>query len=150
LKYTEIAQSTSNERVYYTTKPYSTHTLYLLDFYSNLVFYGAEILEFRKEVAYPKMRSDCMIKFNYKGGTHNKGEYHMGGTYISFVEVVITNQVNYGNYENLKESGQVQEEHGAFPSIIIISNLPQRYQGRKLNVKYLDYRQREFVRLILP
>jgi hypothetical protein len=111
----------------------------LLDFYSNLVFYGAEILDFRKEVAYPKMRSDCMIKYNYKGGT-----------YISFVEVVITNQVNYGNYESLKESGQLQEEHGVFPGIVIISNVPQRYQGRKLNVKYLDYRQRDFVRVVLP
>lgn len=139
LKYAELAQSTSNERIYYSVKPYSTHTLYLLDFYSNLMFYGAEILDFRKEVAYPKMRSDCLVKYNYKGGT-----------YISFVEVVITNQVNYGNYENLKDSGQVQEEHGVFPGIIIISNVPQRYQGRKLNVKYLDYKQRDFVRLILP
>lgn len=139
LKFTELKQSTSNERVYYITRPYSTHALYLLDFYSNLIFYGAEILDFRKEIVYSKMRSDCLIKFGYKGGT-----------YIAFVEVVITNQVNYGNYENLKETGQLQEELGAFPSIIIISNVPQKYQGRKLAVKYIDYRQKDFVRLILP
>jgi hypothetical protein len=138
-KYTTLKNSTSLERIYYITKPYSAHSLYLMDFYANLVSVGAEIQEFRKEAVFNNLRSDAFVKFKYKTDT-----------VLCFIEVVLTHQVGYEKYESLKDSFDLQREYGIFPMLFIISGVPDRYKGNKLIVKYLDYRLNDFNRIVLP
>lgn len=128
-----------NTLVYYINKPASAHSLYIMDFYSKLLAHGAEIMEFKKEYAISNLRSDALFKFDYKGSIA-----------ICFVEVVITNQVDFSKYEALKGTGELQRIYGTFPAIIVISNCPKQYKGSKLNVRYLDYKMLNFNQVILP
>jgi hypothetical protein len=110
-----------------------------MDFYANLVSVGAEIQEFKKEAVFNNLRSDAFVKFKYKNDT-----------VLCFIEVVLTHQVGYEKYENLKDSFDLQREYGIFPMLFIISGVPDRYKGNKLIVKYLDYRLNDFNRIVLP
>jgi hypothetical protein len=138
-KYTTLKNSTSLERIYYVVKPYSAHSLYLMDFYANLVSSGAEIIEFKKEYVQPNLRSDAFVIFKYKGSK-----------VLAFIEVVLTHQVNYERYEALKDTFDLQRQYGIFPMLFIISGVPDRYKGNKLVVKYLDYNLSEFNKIVLP
>jgi len=138
LKYTTLKNSTSKERIYYTNKPYSAHSLYLMDFYANLVAAGVEILEFKKEAVFNNLRSDAFVMFKAKEGK-----------ILCFVEVVLTHQVNYDKYESLKDSMDIQRQYGAFPMLIVISGYSDRYKGNRLLVKYLDYNMSQFNRVVV-
>ena len=139
LKYASLKNSVTREYVYYTGKIPSTHKLYLMNFYANLKFSGADIKMFGRESVFGDIRSDGACIFNYKDNT-----------VFCLVEIAITNQPDYSKYESLKADGWLQKEYGAFPFIVVISDFPQRYKGNKLSVKYLNFDMADFSRVILP
>lgn len=129
----------TQERVYYIEKPISAHKFYLNNYYANLVFYGAEILDFPPtEMKFTGATPDGFVKYRYNGKT-----------YISFLEVVIFKKLDYEKYEKLKDLGEVQEKYGAFPNIVVISENPNVYKSNKLSVKYIGCNMIDFHKLIL-
>lgn len=128
----------TQEYVYCDNKAISAHTIYLMNFYATLIYFGAEILEFISEAKFTNCRADGFIKYRYNNNI-----------YVSFLEVVIYKQVDYGKYEKLKDLGEVQEKYKIFPSVVVISDSPQKYKSSKLTVKYIDYEMREFHKYIL-
>lgn len=136
---TVLKQGLTNELIYYKDRPVSTHKLMLLNLFANLKYYGATINEFRLEYKVGNIRPDAFISFDYK-------DY----TVYAFIEVVLTHQVNYKNYEELKQSGELQSKLGTFPLLVIIANNPVKYEGKNLKVKYLDYRLKNIVQELLP
>lgn len=136
---TTLKQGLTNEIIYYKDRPVSTHKLILLNLLAALKFYGAKINDFKIEYKVGNIRPDAFISFDYK-------DY----TVFAFVEVVLTHQVNYKNYEELKQTGELQKTLGTFPLLVVISNNPLRYEGKNLKVKYLDYRLKNIVQELLP
>ncbi|MDO6355253.1 hypothetical protein Q3V94_09295 [Caloramator sp. CAR-1] len=139
LNKTILAQGLTNELIYYKERPVSPHKLILLNLYAALKFYGAKINEFKMEYKVGNVRPDAFISFDYK-------DY----TIIAFVEVVLTHQVNYKAYEELKNTGQLQNELGTFPLLVVIANNPEHYTGKNLKVKYLDYKLKNIHQELLP
>ena len=69
---------------------------------------------------------------------------------VSTVQNPFVDNPNISHWVFFPGTSEIHSILWLFPGIVIISNVFQKYQGRKLNVKYLDYRQKDFVRLILP
>lgn len=139
LNKTILQQGLTNELVYYKERPASPHKLILLNLYAALKFYGAKINEFRLEYKVGNIRPDAFLSFDYK-------DY----TILAFVEIVLTHQVNYKAYEELKSTNQLQAELGTFPLLIVVSNNAEKYEGKQLKVKYLDYKMKNVFQELLP
>lgn len=139
LKRGKLPEHVSSQLIYYKDKIPSPHRLILLDFYSNLVFNNAKINAFEFEYKTSNLRADAFLEFDYK-------DY----TVLAFIEVVFTNQVDYKRYEELKNTGEIQNQYVVFPLLIVIGNNVEKYNGKNLNVKYLDYKMKNFVQEVLP
>lgn len=129
IKRGKVKNHITNEMVFYKDKLPSSHRIILMDFYSELQKEGVEIKEFEIEKKIENVRSDAFIKCQLN-------DYEL----YAFVEVVITNQVDFKKYEELKEKNILQEKIGMFPMIIVIGENILKYRGNKINVKYLNYR----------
>lgn len=138
LKYTTLKNSITGERVYFKDKPISAHKLYLLNMYVNLHYAGADNIKLDKEPKLQGLRPDALINCGY-------GEYELS----MFVEVVITHNVNYTKYEELKASGSIHSANDPFPALVVIGDNAARYNGQKLTVKYLDYKLNNFNKTVL-
>lgn len=139
LKYTSLKNSITREYVFYTGRAPSIHKLYLMNFYANLKFHGADIELFEREAAFGDTRADGSCIFKYKGNIM-----------FYLIEVAITNQPDYSKYEILKASEKLQREFGAFPFVLLISDHPLKYRGSKLSVKYLSFDMLDFCQVVLP
>ena len=136
--HTTLKNTPSRERIYYTSKSYSAHSLYLMDFYANLECSGVEIVEIKQEAAFGNLRSDAFVIFKSKDCK-----------VLCFVEVVLTHQVNYNKHEILKDTMELQRRYGTYPMLIVICDAPDRYKGSQLSVKYLGYNMAQFSRIVL-
>lgn len=134
----------SEERVYYyldNAKKLCPHDVYLLDFYSNLVFYGSEVLEFRKEPSYElgerRIQPDGFFKYKYHGLIHG-----------CFLEVDFTHKTNITKYSPYYNNGFFEELYGGDPFIVIVSELYKNYKT-ELDIIYMDFDMLDFADKIL-
>jgi hypothetical protein len=117
----------TNQKIYYLKKKPSMHTLKCLDFYAELIYQGAEILQFKRELKLLKCTPDAFIAFKI----NDKGK-------MIFLEVDLYNRSNPNKYKILYESQEFQKKYGIFPLIVIVS----KYSNDKVNtpykIKYID------------
>ena len=129
----------TNKTVYYLNRVPSTHKILLADFYSTLIYHGAMILEFIPEYKTSINRADGFVRYIYNG-------YEV----IQFIEVVLTHKVNFENYEKLKESNEMQNGYGIFPSIVVIDQNPITFRSNNLNIINVDHSLKNFRERVLP
>lgn len=118
----------TNQKVYYAKKQPSLHTLKCLDVYAELVYYGADVLEFQREVKLYKCTPDAYIAFKIG----NKGK-------MIFLEIDLYNKTNLEKYIPLFDSNEFQELYGIFPTIIIVSARPREIPEMPFKVVCLDF-----------
>lgn len=134
----------TDERIYYyldNTKKLSPHDVYLLDFYSNLILYGADIIEFRKEPVYAleghKIQPDGFFKFKYKGFTRG-----------CFCEIDFSHKTNTLKYSNFFNKNYFLKLYGGDPFIVIISSIHKSYKTEH-DIVLMDFDMLDFVDKIL-
>jgi hypothetical protein len=132
-----LDNSISNHRMYFKDKIINTQKMLVLDLYSNLISNGVKVLELSTEVNLGDNSPSGFIKARYK-----EIEKEM------FVEIEITDRINYESYEHLKDCYVTNELHNKFPSIIAVSENYTRYCGEKLDVMYLNYKLNNFIEVI--
>jgi hypothetical protein len=117
----------TNQKIYYLKKKPSVHTIKCLDFYSELIFQGAEILQFKRELKLHKCTPDAFIAFKING----KGK-------MILLEIDLYNKTNPTKYEPIYNNQEFQKKYGIFPLVVIVS----KYRNDKINtpykVKYID------------
>lgn len=118
-----------NKSIYYTRKLPSMHDILLMDAYAEFIVNGAEIVEFKKEATFGNLRSDGFI--HYKKGNIDA---------VAFIEVVLTNKVDFKKYETLKESNIVQQQYKVFPMLIVIDENPKKYSGKNLRIYNVSHK----------
>jgi hypothetical protein len=138
LRCMNLENSMSNQRIYFKDKIIDTQTLLLLDIYSKFIRYGIEVLEFNNEVHREGIRPSAFVKIR-----HNEMEIEM------FIEVEITNSINFAAYEHLKDYDVNQKIYKRFPIIVVVSDCYTPYIGEKLDVKYLNYKLDNFIEVIV-
>lgn len=135
-----ITNTVTNERVYCTHTKLSPHSLYLLDVYSIFVANNCKILEFKKERKWlnGKRKSDGFFKIEYNSKKR-----------IYCVEIDINNATHIEKYEEIYESGEIQNEYGGFPMVIIVGKILDEEKSDNFDVVYLDYKLTGFVEKVL-
>lgn len=130
----------TNQRVYFTKKKPSSHSLVLLNLYAEIIGAGADVIEFEKEYKIDNIcRPDGFIIFSYNG----KGK-------MAFVEVDMQNKTNLEKYQKLYETQLFQKEYGTFPEVIILcSNKNYDIKGYPFSIKLLDYKLTDLRKSIL-
>ncbi|KMT22966.1 hypothetical protein [Clostridium cylindrosporum] len=129
----------TNKTVYYIGRIPSTHRILLADFYSELIYEGAVIMEFIPEYKTSELRADALIRYIYKG-------YEV----IQFIEVILTHKLNIEKYERLKDTGEVQNKYDIFPSLIILDHNPIAYKSNNIKVAYVNHNLDNFKNVVLP
>jgi hypothetical protein len=117
----------TNQKIYYLKKKPSLHTLKCLDFYSELIFQGAEILQFKREMKLHKCTPDAFIAFKING----KGK-------MILLEVDLYNRTKPEKYKALYDSGEFQKKYGIFPLITIVTKNKNDKVKTDYKVKYID------------
>lgn len=118
----------TNQRIYYSKRKPSSHSIILMNFYSELVIRGAEILEFQREPKYTGARADGFVIFSYK----NKGK-------ILLLEVDLQHRTKEDKYIKLYESNYFQSKYKTFPVTLIISNnKPRREEKIPYKIEYIN------------
>lgn len=117
----------TNQKIYYLKKKPSMHALKCLDFYSELVYQGAEVLQFKRELKLYKCTPDAFIAFKAGG----KGK-------MILLEVDLYNRTNIEKYKPLYEAGEFQKKYGIFPLITIVSKNKNAKVNTPYKVKYID------------
>lgn len=139
LKY--YSNPATSERVYYLEKKITSHDVLLMDFYSLLIFCGAEVKTFTKEPVFEfnnkKMQPDGFFSFKHKGALQ-----------ACFVEVDFTHATNIIKFDPFYKNGVFREKFGGDPFIVIISENPKFYKT-DLEVVYLNYDMLDFADKIL-
>lgn len=123
----------------------SMHKLLLLNYYSELIYNGADIIYFKKEQSWMdrKIISDgfCVFKFNNK-------------IYYNLIEVVVNhNDDNFKKYDKLYNSNEVQQIcEGMFPNLILIDNINHKKPielENNIKIIKLDFELNEFPRIFV-
>jgi hypothetical protein len=117
----------TNQNIYYLKKKPSVHTLKCLDFYSELIYQGAEVLQFKRELKLLKCTPDAFIAFKIGG----KGK-------MILLEVDLYNRTNPEKYKPLYDSQEFQKQYGIFPLITIVSKNKNDKVNTPYKVKYID------------
>lgn len=117
----------TNQKIYYLKKKPSMHTLKCIDFYSELIFQGAEVLQFKRELKLCKCTTDAFIAFKIGG----KGK-------MILLEVDLYNRTNPMKYKALYDSQEFQKKYGIFPLITIVSKNKNDKVNTPYKVKYID------------
>jgi hypothetical protein len=117
----------TNQKIYYLKKKPSMHTIKCLDFYSELIFNGAEVLQFTREMKLLKCTPDAFVAFKVNG----KGK-------MVLLEVDLYNRTNPEKYKALYESLEFQRKYGIFPLVAIVSKSQRDMVDLPFKVKYID------------
>lgn len=120
----------TNQKVFYISKKPSSHTIMIINYNIELIFLGAEVLEFQKEYQIENIcRPDAFIVFKY----NNKGK-------LNFVEVDMSHKTNLKKYLELYNTNKFQSKYGTFPEVVIISSTREYdLKGYPFAIKVLDY-----------
>ena len=135
----------SNQKVYYMENPVSAHDLFVIDFYSLLVFNHCKNIIFKTQPRYlnGQIRPDAYLKYEY-------GEE----MYFILLEVDFThftNLIKFQTYEILLREGEIQKDcFGIFPSIVVMGvERDIKYESKNLNIVNLDVNLKDFGKQIL-
>jgi hypothetical protein len=131
----------TDERIYCMEKKLSSHDVYLLDVYANLVQNGAKILEFKKEPVYEcqgkKIRPDAFIKYEIS-------DYTFG----AFIEIDFTHATDIKKYEPFYNEEYFSKLYGGDPLLLVVGDNPKKYTG-DLDVSYMDYGMFDFTKFLI-
>jgi len=123
----------TNEKVYYIDSKISTHDLFVMEVHSLLIEYGCEVIEFKKQPEYLKkqIRPDGFFKVKYDNLI-----------YLIFLEVDLTHFTSlnkFQTYEMLYRTEELQNEHGAFPIIVVLGDNTIQYESNNFDIVYLGF-----------
>jgi hypothetical protein len=122
-----MADWKTNQKIYYLKKKPSIHTIKCLDFYSELIFQGAEVLQFKRELKLLKCTPDAFIAFKING----KGK-------MILLEMDLYKRTNPEKYKPLYDSQEFQKKYGIFPLVVIASKNKKDKLNTPYKVKYID------------
>ncbi|MFT8312931.1 MAG: hypothetical protein ABF633_01605 [Clostridium sp.] len=133
----------TDEKIYYTEQKISAHDLYVLDFYSLLVFNNCKNIEFKIQPRYLKdmIRPDAFFKFEFNGNL-----------YFILLEVDLTHSSmpKMQTYERLYRSQELQEQcYGTFPLIVIMGTHNIKYESTNFDIIYSDFKLSNFTHNVL-
>lgn len=134
----------NGEKAYYIEQKLSAHDLYVLDFYSQLIFNKCKDIEFKKQPRYLKdmIRPDAFFKFEFNNNL-----------YFILLEVDLThntNMIKFQTYERLYRSGELQEKcYGTFPLIVVSGINVVKYESENFDIIYTDFQLSNFRHNIL-
>lgn len=142
----------TKRKIYYikndNLKKWSTHKMYLMDFYANLVHFGAKIHHFKAEYRWfdGKFYSDGLFKF----------EYPEGQKWLACVEIDMFSKRNLAKYETIYETEECLNIFGTqCPLIFIVNRFGDSYKYDfkfkevKNNVTYLNFQYDDFKQKVL-
>jgi hypothetical protein len=114
----------NTEFIYYTKKIQQVdHSLYVTEFYTQLVGLGGEVLAFETEKSLDSLRPDALCDY-----LHTNGK-----VYQMFVEVHLsTLPFDQGKYENYYQSGKWRQQFDTFPRIILATDRNIQLKESKL------------------
>lgn len=120
----------TKEYVYYIDHKLSAHDLYIMNFYSTLIYEGAKVLQFKKLEPFMNglIIADAFIEYIY-------------GNYVDdvIVEVDLTHSPNMQEYERLYQSKELQKECGGeFPLLVVVSDKGRDYSSNIIKIIQLD------------
>lgn len=126
---------TTDLKIYYKNKKPSSHSIILLNFYTELINKGAEVILFQREFKVIGARADAVIIYKI----HGVGR-------IILVEVDLQHKTKITKYEKCFESKYFQQKYNTFPMIVLIEKR-QRAEREKKEGKYkvirLGYRMED-------
>lgn len=129
----------TRKRVYYTNKAFREHDMYIMDFYSWIMFYGGYMLDYQPNRKVGTKYSDGYFKFKFQG--------HI---YPYFLEVNLYNKADMKKYEEYFESGEIQKElNGKFPIVAIVTDNENIYKSKNFNTVQIGYDMKDFSKRIL-
>lgn len=119
----------SDELIYYFEKKPSFHKNAILNVYANFVSAGYNITHFKSEQPWMngKYISDGFLI------AENDKEIR-----IAIIEVDHSNITNMKKYEDLFESGELQDQYKIFPMVIILTDVEREYRSGNFTVIRLD------------
>lgn len=130
----------TNEKVYYMEDKLSSHDLFTMDFYAELIWNGSTVRQFKKQPRFLNdlIRGDAFIEFIYDNSL-----------YYLILEVDLTHFTSSSKmqlYEKLYKENILQEQcKGVFPSIIIMKNHADvKYLSNNFEVVYMDFKLSDF------
>lgn len=146
----------SNQNVYYMTKKLSYHNILALDYYANLVSYGANIVYFNRDQEWmsKKYFSDAFCC------------YHIGNRmYFDIIEVVRTHALDVEKYLKLYKSNEPQElcniiyrkeggeqDINKFPRLIVIDDVRHKnelFVNDKIKIYQLDFQLSNLSKILI-
>lgn len=129
----------TRKRVYYSDRAFREHDMYIMDFYSWIVFHGGEILDYRPNGKVGTCYSDGYFLFKYQG--------HI---YPYFLEVNLYCKADMKKYEKYFLTGEIQKElNGKFPIVAVVDDNEKVYKSKNFNTVQIGYDMDDFARRIL-
>lgn len=130
----------SEEIIYYLDEKPSFHDNAVLNVYAALIAAGYTIPYFKHEQVWlnTKCRSDAFIMAE----NDNEIRYIM-------VEVDKSSLTNIKKYEELYQSGILQEKYGDFPMLLILSDIDRHYDSSNFTVVNIDIKCTNFIQKVL-
>lgn len=137
----------TNQNIYYidaTYKKPSLHAILLMNYYSELVFNGGNVVQFEKEkeIAGGKVRTDgfCIFEFN-------------GYKYYQVIEVHVShNKLNLNKYEDLEvKNDLLQICNGILPNLVLIDDVMRKSVAdiKDMDIVHLDFTLEGFPKVFI-
>jgi hypothetical protein len=146
LKY--FTSDVTNEYIYYkdlkdSKKKPNNHDVLVNNFYAKLIYYGAEVYQYKEKPIYcdsvgKKTIPDgfCIYKWNGKV----KG---------CFIECNIGHVADIDRYERLFIEGKIHEQYGNFPYVVVLSEVDRQHNSDNFEIINLDLKCSTFIKDIL-
>jgi hypothetical protein len=122
----------------------SEHSTLIMDFYTQMIINGAEVLEYVKEKRWMngKIISDAFCKYKYRGITK-----------ILLLEVDYVHDTELNKYTALYNSNEIQTIYKCFPPIVLVNRyetkqIPDKLLS-KIKFKFIDFKYNDFEEKIL-
>jgi hypothetical protein len=124
-------------------KKVSQHSILVMDYYSELIKTGVEMIGFQREKSFQsgKVRSDAFINFKFNGFN-----------YFQVLEVQLYNdKVDLQKYENIEIKQELYQlcSQKALPNIIVITYKPKALETDGYNVVSIDIELSDFPRIFI-
>lgn len=123
----------TDKLVYYKVKPISSHRVLLLKLYSKLIYYGAEILNFKIEYKTGVGNIDGLVVYKINGIIK-----------VLAIEIDINNKTKLEKYDRIYASNHFQAKIKTFPKLLIVDDRAEKRRNKTKNkynydVNYVDY-----------
>jgi hypothetical protein len=131
----------TKEYIYYFDKKPTVHNNAVMNVYSGYVAAGYKITEFEPpeyELLGGKYKTDAFIKAETEEEVR-----------LALVEVDLNTTTNIKKYEELYEFGEYQRRYGAFPLIVILTDVNRKYSNDNFEIVTLDIRCSDFHKVLI-